>query len=68
MILCRSKAHAQVWQPPLSNCIKTNWDIALDFHSKKMGISIILRDENEFVIASKQLFKFGNPTPQITES
>ena len=48
--------------------VKINWDVALDIHNKKIGLGIIVRDDNgSFLVAySKQ--QSIEVTPVIVET
>jgi hypothetical protein len=37
------------WTNPPSNTYKANWDIALDSNRKRMGIGVVIRDEQGYV-------------------
>ncbi|XP_035546799.1 uncharacterized protein LOC118348717 [Juglans regia] len=34
------------WIPPTANFVKVNWDASLDVKEKRMGMEVIIRDEN----------------------
>lgn len=32
------------WKAPLDGLVKVNWDVAVDIHTKEMGIGVIVID------------------------
>jgi hypothetical protein len=41
------------WHPPPFGQYKLNWDVTLDSRTKHLGIGIVVRDHNAFVIAAQ---------------
>ena len=49
------------WHPLPFGWYKLNWDIALDSRTKHLGIGIVARDHNGFLIAAQGKRMLGFP-------
>jgi hypothetical protein len=58
----------RTWQAPLDGILKANWDAALNHHSERIGIRMVLRDEEGNVRAAKCMVKRGRFEPSTVES
>jgi ribonuclease HI len=62
-------AEAQVkWRPPLFGRYKLNWDVALDFKNKLMGIGVVVRDHHGEIMAALRRRETCSPEPVQAES
>ncbi|XP_042942878.1 uncharacterized protein LOC122277061 [Carya illinoinensis] len=50
--LAMAVRQGQHWEVPREDFVKTNWDAAVDLKNKKVGIGIIIRDENGDVLVA----------------
>lgn len=49
------------WTPPLPGWLKANWDAALDTRNNRIGVGIVVRDEDGFVkVAHAKSFPYIN--------
>jgi hypothetical protein len=57
-----------VRQPLPSGMVKLNWDAALDIHNKKIGLGIIVRDDNGLFLAAYSKQQSIEVTPVVVET
>lgn len=57
----------QSWTPPRKNYFKINWDAVVDKVDCKVGIGIIVRDENGLVSAAMRQNKSLFPNPLLAK-
>jgi hypothetical protein len=56
------------WRPPPFGCYKLNWDVALDFQNKLMGIGVVVRDHQGEIMAALRRRVTCSPAPIQAES
>ncbi|XP_040988954.1 uncharacterized protein LOC121236572 [Juglans microcarpa x Juglans regia] len=56
------------WKKPGTNMVKANWDAAMDFENKRMGMGIVFGDEEGKVLASVCDVKQNVHDPTLAES
>ncbi|KAF5449835.1 hypothetical protein F2P56_030240 [Juglans regia] len=65
----RSRAEGldQKWKPPNVNCLKANWDAALDVKLRRVGLGVIIRNNKGEVMATGCDSKSYVEQPAIAE-
>lgn len=53
--------------PPVG-IYKVNWDAAVNFVNRRMGIEIVVRDNERHVRIARSLTKLGNLEPVVAEA
>jgi hypothetical protein len=56
------------WKAPSHGWVKTNWDVATDYSSCRMGIGVIIRDEHGTVVAAWSKTCQGSVEPTTGEA
>ncbi|XP_040996238.1 uncharacterized protein LOC121242452 [Juglans microcarpa x Juglans regia] len=64
----RHQMDSHVWSHPPEGCIKINWDAALSSTNGRIGIGLVARDHEGFIIASKQQSTSGFMDPLLAEA
>lgn len=62
-----TRQERQIWKKPHEGVVKINWDATLDNLNKKMGVRLIARDAEGFVLASMCTTLSFIPYPTITK-
>ena len=58
----------RTWQAPSDGILKANWDVALNHHSERIGIGIVIRDQEGNVCAAQCGVWLGRFEPNTAES
>lgn len=59
--------HAVTWTPPPVGVIKINWDAMLCEVQDRLGISLVARDHEGGILATKKVSKAGCVVPLLAE-
>ncbi|XP_042944540.1 uncharacterized protein LOC122278417 [Carya illinoinensis] len=60
--------HPSVWIPPPTNCVKINWDAAVNVPQDRVGIGLVARDHEGSILVTKKLSLSSLTEPALAEA